>query len=144
MAAFEIHPILEAGERPTRRIWYAISPEQTGENVPSGKVGPSASSFRRYSEGTSHVLVSAGATWEGPLGDLHQLTFTKCKFYCELHEKVLKTFGKGRYIKKLQAVVIMVTIHHYMTFCNFGMYLNKAEYNCEIHTTTHPLEIIQY
>ena len=77
--SFDIHPILEPGDRPAKGVWYAISPEP-GENCsagPDGRVGASASSYARESGGYSAVWVSAGATLEGPLAELHQLKFAQ-------------------------------------------------------------------
>ena len=87
--SFDVHPILEAGEFPTKGVWYAISPESTGESGggPSGKVGASACSFSRESEGSRSVLVFAGATLEGPYAELHQLSFKQREF---LHSTVLE------------------------------------------------------
>lgn len=82
MSSFDVHPILEAGEHPSRRVWYAISPEGAEEcgRGPTGKVGASASNFTHESDGYSTVLVSAGATLEGPRTDLHQLVFKQREF----------------------------------------------------------------
>lgn len=85
--SFEVHPILDAGERPSAGIWYAVAPESTGEENDRGgpcpRVGPSASSYAKESESYSAVLVSAGATLNGPYSDLHQLCFrTSALFWC--------------------------------------------------------------
>jgi len=76
--SFDVHPILEAGDRPSKGVWYAISPETKKDcnGGPDGRVGASACSYTRESGGYSAVWVCAGATLEGPLAEVHQLKFT--------------------------------------------------------------------
>lgn len=77
--SFDVHPILEPGQSPTRRVWYAIAPEgdqpdsQTG---PSPRVGANAN-FLQVGERMGKVLLSAGANPDGPYSDLYQLTLQK-------------------------------------------------------------------
>lgn len=82
--SFDVHPILDAGDHPSAGIWYAVAPESTGQESedvkgPCPRVGSSASSYVRESQGRSAVLVSAGATLDGPYSDLHQLSFGSSK-----------------------------------------------------------------
>ncbi len=72
--AFSLHPILEAGQAPRAGVWYAISPEDASGS-PSARVGACANFFRQAGGGGGAVLVSAGATPEGPLAELHELKF---------------------------------------------------------------------
>jgi len=63
--AFELHPILSAGQRPREGVWYAIAPENGSS--PGARVGASAS------HSCAGVWLSAGATSDGPFSDLYQL-----------------------------------------------------------------------
>lgn len=84
--SFDVHPILEPGQLPTRATWYAIAPEDTesrgSEGSASGAPGPSprvgvCANYFQLRRGTGAVLVSAGANPEGPYSDLYQLTLKK-------------------------------------------------------------------
>ena len=70
MSGFELHPILEAGQAPRDGLWYVISPED-GSQVPSARVGACVNFLNTDSGGK--ILLSAGATPEGPYSDLHEL-----------------------------------------------------------------------
>ena len=77
--AFDLHPILDAGQAPKPGLWYAVAPEQSGEALPKAKVGSCASfdSFGGGAESASgRVLISAGATPDEAFSELHQLTFS--------------------------------------------------------------------
>ncbi|XP_064398745.1 rab9 effector protein with kelch motifs-like isoform X2 [Halichondria panicea] len=76
--AFDLHPILSPGQPPTLGLWYAISPEDCGGPSPAAKVGACAN-FELIEGGAAggRVLLSAGATPEGPYSDLHQLIIRK-------------------------------------------------------------------
>ncbi len=74
--AFTLHPILEVGQAPKAGVWYAISPEDATES-PTARVGACATFIR--GEGGGAVVISAGATPEGPLSDLYELRFCKGK-----------------------------------------------------------------
>ncbi len=78
--AFDLHPILSPGQPPTLGLWYAISPEDCGGPSPAAKVGACAN-FELIEGGAAggRVLLSAGATPEGPYSDLHQLIIRKGK-----------------------------------------------------------------
>ena len=83
--SLNIHPILNSGDRPSKGIWYAIAPESSteeekGREGPCPRVGSSASSYVKESEYYSTVLVSAGATFNGPYSDLHQLCFSTSEY----------------------------------------------------------------
>ncbi len=77
--AFDLHPILSPGQQPTLGLWYAISPEDCGSS-PAAKVGACANFELIEHEGGAaggRVLLSAGATPDGPYSDLHQLSIRK-------------------------------------------------------------------
>ncbi len=82
--SFDIHPILDAGHLPLKSTWYAIRPEGEGEgdagetnlSGPCPRLGACAD-FIQEGEGCGSVLVSAGATPDGPYSDLHKLSFKK-------------------------------------------------------------------
>lgn len=74
--SFDVHPILEPGQSPSRGIWYAIAPEGGQPVGPSPRVGANAN-FIQIGERVGKVLLSAGATPEGPYSDLYQLTLKK-------------------------------------------------------------------
>lgn len=70
--SFEVHPILEPGQPPNAGVWYALSPESAAETAtPSARVGVCANSVARERGGG--VVLSAGATPEGPYSDLYKL-----------------------------------------------------------------------
>lgn len=75
--SFDVHPILDPGHFPTRNTWYAIAPDGVAQSEgPCPRVGTCAN-FIQSAKGVGKVLLSAGATPEGPFTDLHQLTFEK-------------------------------------------------------------------
>ncbi len=78
--AFDLHPILSPGQKPTLGLWYAVSPEYCEGALPAAKVGACAN-FQPIGDGTGRILLSAGATPEGPYSDLHQLVFSRGKYY---------------------------------------------------------------
>ncbi len=85
--SFDVHPILDPGHLPARNTWYAIAPEgkEPGQNTgPCPRVGACAN-FIQSGEGVGRVLVSAGATPEGPFSDLHQLTLEKGEAFLFFH-----------------------------------------------------------
>lgn len=71
--AFELHPILGPGQHPATGIWYAVSPEDCKDDSPPAKVG--ACAVGGAEKGS--VLLSAGATPDGPYSDLYQLTISE-------------------------------------------------------------------
>ena len=78
--SFEVHPILEPGHLPAAGAWYALSPEGSRAQAPPPKVGACANFLRRGDDAGS-VVVSAGATPEGPYADLHQLSLQKGLYF---------------------------------------------------------------
>lgn len=86
--SFDVHPILDPGQRPAKGVWYAVAPEggqPTSENAgyaaaaaagPCPRVGANAN-YLQVEEHVGMVLVSGGATPEGPFSDLHQLSIRK-------------------------------------------------------------------
>lgn len=87
--SFDVHPILEPGQRPTRGVWYAISAEggqpvvsegaglaETVASDPCPRVGANANYFQA-GELVGKVLITAGATPDGPFSDVHQLSIRK-------------------------------------------------------------------
>lgn len=83
--SFDVHPILEPGHAPKKGVWYALSPE-TGHAGPSARVG--AGAICLPGENGGRVLLTAGATLEGPYGDLFELRIGERKgmvhLYCML------------------------------------------------------------
>lgn len=79
--AFDLHPILDAGQLPKQGLWYAVAPEQSRETLPKAKVG-SCASFDSFGGGaeTGRVLISAGATPDRAFPELHQLVVSNGKF----------------------------------------------------------------
>ena len=75
--AFDLHPILEAGDSPRPNQWYVVSPED-GDSYPGlcQRVGACAN-FVADEGGIGRVLVSAGAAPEGLCSDIHELLITK-------------------------------------------------------------------
>ena len=71
MSSFELHPILDAGQAPRPGIWYAISPEDESE-APCARVEACASFIA--GENGGKVVLTCGATPEGPFSDVRQLT----------------------------------------------------------------------
>ena len=76
--AFDLHPILNAGQEPSPGLWYAVSPEDSAGGAPVARVGACAN-FEQLVGGAEkgRVLLSAGATPEGSYSDLHQLTISR-------------------------------------------------------------------
>jgi hypothetical protein len=83
--SFDVHPILEPGFRPSKGVWYAIAPESSGSTGggagsvnggPCPRVGANAN-YIQTRQHLGGVLLSAGATPEGPFSDLHQLSISK-------------------------------------------------------------------
>lgn len=92
--SFEVNPILEPGQKPEKRTWYAIADESPSSSScdqqdrrasPGPRVGscanyylpapPSSVGAREAAgETAGRVLLSAGATPEGPYSDLYQLS----------------------------------------------------------------------
>ena len=68
--SFDVHPILEPGQSPKIGIWYALSPESE-DATPSARVGACAN-FTATAEG-GNLILSGGATPEGPYADLYKL-----------------------------------------------------------------------
>ena len=69
---FELHPVLEAGDAPQSGVWYALSAnDATG---PSARVGGCAITLTARK---CVVLLSGGATPEGPFSDLYLLDTRK-------------------------------------------------------------------
>ena len=71
MSSFDLHPILDAGQAPRPGIWYTISPEDNTE-APCPRVGACASFLS--GENGGKVVLTCGATPEGPFSDIRQLT----------------------------------------------------------------------
>lgn len=79
--SFDVHPILDPGQLPARCTWYAlapegIQPEGSISSGPSPRVGACAN-FLQAGKDLGKVLLSAGATPEGPFSDLYQLMWKK-------------------------------------------------------------------
>ena len=80
--SFDVHPILEPGQRPSKGVWYAVAPEGgraasgSQDSGPCPRVGAGAN-FLQAGEVAGRVLLSAGATPEGPYSDLYQLLLQK-------------------------------------------------------------------
>ena len=81
--SFDVHPILDPGQIPSRGIWYALSPEGSQNECgdpcaasPCPRVGAGAN-FLQDGKNRGTIFVSAGATPEGPYSDLYQLTLTR-------------------------------------------------------------------
>ena len=75
MSTFDVHPILDPGHPPAKNTWYAIAPEG---QLPGDSAGPcprvgACANFLQQRGGVGRVLLSAGATPDGPFSDLHQL-----------------------------------------------------------------------
>ena len=73
--AFSVHPVLDVGETLSQSVWYAVSPENDSSD-PSARVGACANHMFEDSE-RSRVMVTAGATPEGPFSDAHELCINK-------------------------------------------------------------------
>ena len=71
MSSFDLHPILDAGQTPRPAVWYALSPEGESE-APCARVGACASFLP--GENGGRVVLTCGATPEGPFSDMYQLT----------------------------------------------------------------------
>lgn len=79
--SLDLHPILDAGIRPKKNLWYAVAPE--GSKGPTPRVGASAN-FIKVGKDVGKVLLSAGATPDGPYEDVYQLSFRKGIVNCSL------------------------------------------------------------
>lgn len=73
MSSFDLHPILDAGQAPRPGVWYALSPEGESE-APCARVGACASFLP--GENGGRVVLTCGATPEGPFSDMYQLTLS--------------------------------------------------------------------
>ena len=80
--SFDVHPILEAGDKPLKGTWYAIAAEGRDQAASAANCGPcprvgAGANFIPPSEGggegAGKIVISAGANLEGPFSDLHQL-----------------------------------------------------------------------
>lgn len=83
--SLDLHPILDAGIRPKKNLWYAVAPE--GSEGPTPRVGASANFVKvgkDVGKDVGKVLLSAGATPDGPYEDLYQLSFRKGIVNCSL------------------------------------------------------------
>ena len=69
--AFTLHPILGPEQPPRPGVWYVLSPEDSSQ-CPSSRVGACAN-FLPGEDG-GKVLISAGATPEGPLAGVYELS----------------------------------------------------------------------
>ena len=83
--SFDVHPILEPGQRPAQGVWYAISVEggqpaskdaETTVSGPSPRVGSNANYFQDGGQ-VGKVLITGGATPDGPFSEVHQLSMRK-------------------------------------------------------------------
>lgn len=66
----EVHPILEAGDRPSRKLWYVIGASGT---PPTARVGH-ATAVVDVEDGNSTIYVIGGANPDGPFNDVYLLT----------------------------------------------------------------------
>ena len=73
MSSFDLHSILDAGQTPRPGVWYALSPEGESE-APCARVGTCASFLP--GENGGRVVLTCGATPEGPFSDMYQLTLS--------------------------------------------------------------------
>ena len=73
MSSFDLHPILDAGQTPRPAVWYALSPEGESD-APCARVGACASFLP--GENGGRVVLTCGATPEGPFSDMYQLTLS--------------------------------------------------------------------